>query len=270
MMSSCIKTVPTSIGLACVLLFAVSTSSAVELGTAPVLNAMDEGIQMARWEAATDFSFDDDKNDDAQSTSYASGRKSVFRAAAYSALLPGAGQFYLGSRKKARYFFAAEALTWIGYISFHSYGGWKKDDYVQYGAIHADAQLEGRGDEFADYVGFYESIYDFNSAGRVTDLDRAYLEDTPENHWQWNSDDEQRTYRDLKNSSREAYRRADLMIGIAVVDRIVSVIDAIRSTTRHNRQLGSEFGAAHDRSFRFSVQPFSDRCQVKLTLMTGL
>ncbi len=264
-----IRTGAVCLGMVCLALLA-SSASAVEFGPTPIQNAIEKDIQLANWQAATDFSFDKDKKESGTNSNLVTGRKSIFRAALYSALLPGGGQYYLGNRKKARYFFAAEALTWIGYISFHSYGNWRKDDYIRHASIYASADIEGRGDEFADLVGFYSSIDDYNRAGRVTDPDRPYLADTPENHWQWESDEAQLVFRDLKNSSRESYRRSDLMIGIAVVDRLVSLIDAVRSTLLYNRQIGNVFSESRDRSFKFSVQPFSSRCQVKLTLMTGL
>ena len=196
-------------------------------------------------------------------------RKSAWRAAAYSALLPGLGEYYVGSRKKARYFFAAEAVSWIGLFAFRTYGGWKKDDYINYAAERAGAQLEGKSDEFHDWVGFYSDIDQFNTLGRVSDRDRPYLEDTPENHWRWQSLDDRMAYRDLKNRSREAYRRADFMIGVMILSRIVSIIDAVHDA----RQTGSLFEeASADESGRrlvydVDVDPFAGEWRVALHLV---
>lgn len=193
---------------------------------------------------------------------------SVAKAAMLSALLPGLGEYYVGNRSKAKYFFGAEALTWVGFFAFRTYGGWKEDDMIRLAAEKADADLEDKDDEFLDWVGFYQSIDEFNTLGRVGDPDRPYLEDTPENHWLWLSDADREAYRELKNSSRSAYRRSDFMIGVAVVNRIISVIDAVRDAKRSNRRLDDEFGDKEGFNYRFSVDPLDPDTQVTLTIYT--
>ena len=199
-----------------------------------------------------------------------SGGKSIFKAALFSSLVPGAGQYYLGKRRTARYFFAAEALTWLGYLSFRTYGNWRQDDYIAYAATYANADLAGKSDDHLTWVGFYGSIREFNSFGRAWDPERAYLEDTPENHWEWQSDDDRQTYRDLRNRSLEAYRRSDFMIGVAILDRVVSVIDAVRSAHKLNRRIDMDSSdRGQGRSFKLAVNPFSSRRQVCLTFYPG-
>ncbi len=194
------------------------------------------------------------------------GRKSVVKAALLSALLPGAGEYYLGNRGKARYFFAVEAISWAGCIAFRTYGHWRKDDYIRYARTNAGADLEDKSEEFRDLVGFYTSIDDYNSLGRVYDPERPYLYDTPDNHWRWQSDADQAAYRNLKNRSREAYRRAKYMIGIAVANRIVSILDAIRDTRRVNRSLEGSYSLEHPLQIQFGS--FDDGAQVQLALRT--
>ena len=198
-----------------------------------------------------------------------SGRKSVFKAVLYSALIPGGGQFYLGQRRTARYFFTAEALTWVGYLSYHMNGDWRKNDYIEYAATHANAQLEGKSDDFITWVGFYNNIREFNSLGRAYDNGRPYLEDTPDNHWEWQSAKDRRTFRDLRNRSREAYRRSDFMIGVAIIDRVISIIDAVRCTGKINRRIGSGDLSAANGAFEFSFDPLSSRHQLCLKFYPG-
>ncbi len=196
------------------------------------------------------------------------GRKSPVKAAALSALLPGLGQRYNGRNNKATYFFAAEAVTWLAFGSFRVYGSWREDDYIDYGNVHANAQLDGKSDEFLDWVGFYDNIDQYNTAGRVGDPDRPYLFDTPENHWEWQSTEAQRKYRDLKNSSREAFRRADFMIAVAVINRVVSMVDAVLDTRKINRQAdaGFELGGVQ---YDLDINPMSRDRQVTLSIYPG-
>ena len=95
------------------------------------------------------------------------------------------------------------------------------------------------------------------------------MPDTPENHWRWSSTEDRLEFRSLKNRSREADRRAELMIGVAVIDRIISIIDAVRATRKHNRQMRTDFSAQSQPSYRVSFNPFSSSRQVSLTVYTG-
>lgn len=243
--------------------------SAVELKQTPVRDAMSLALRGDEWDTPQEEPKPESKDEFGNPTqSNVDGKKSVYTAAGLSALLPGAGEYYVGSRDKAKYFFATEALTWIGFASFRIYGNWKKDDYIQYGNINAGAQLDDRSDEFLDLVGFYESIDEYNSFGRVFDPERPYLYDTPENHWRWQSSAQQATYRELKNQSREAYRRSEFMVGVAIVTRVVSIVDAVRDAIRHNKKVEFEFSQTDDYHFKFDVDPLNSRQQVRLTIST--
>ncbi|MBD3402517.1 hypothetical protein GF420_06455 [candidate division GN15 bacterium] len=244
---------------------------AIEFGRTPVQDAMRAQLQGDDWKDRDEF--DDPPQEDEEDTDEFDqprvGVKSTVQAALYSALLPGAGQYYLGKRKKARYFFAAEALTWIGYFSFKTYSGWKEDDYVRFAQRNANARLENKDDEFRDLVGFYTSTDEYNAFGRVFDPERPYYPDSPEYHWQWQDEEDQKTYRHLKNRAREADRRSEFMLGVAIVDRIISVIDAIRDGQKLKKQITDESFSTRERpDMKLKINPFASKTQIKLTLYT--
>ncbi|MFZ5981612.1 MAG: hypothetical protein ACOYVF_13370 [Candidatus Zixiibacteriota bacterium] len=247
-----------------------TAATAVELKSTPVQNAME--IQLALASRGDEFDqLNRKKTDDVTATENkietgTNSPKAVWKAGLLSALVPGAGEFYLGNKAKARYFFAAEALTWVGFIAFRTYGSWRKDDYIEYAAKYADAHIGDKDDEFHDLVGFYSSIYEYNTLGRVGDPERAYLEDTPENHWLWDSPEDQATYRALKTSSKDAYNRANFALGVAAIARIISVIDAVRDARKQNQRIDKEFSRSDKINYKFSVNPFSETGQVKFTL----
>jgi len=252
--------------IAALVLLATASSRAVDLKPTPVQSQFESslgsrGLQLLAADNDDAFVTDD------QPAVASSGRKSIGKAVLYSALLPGLGQYYTGYKTKARYFFAVELVAWTAYGGFRMYGDWKKDDYIEYGNIHANAQLANKDDEFLDWVGFYTDIDQFNSEGRVGDRERPYLFDTPENHWQWQSVGDQQMYRDLKNMSRESYRRANFMIFVAVLNRVISAIDAAIDVGRVNRTEGVDWqvgstrfelnlnAASRDRQFALTVYP---------------
>lgn len=196
-----------------------------------------------------------------------SGKKSAFRAALYSALLPGLGEHYVGKRTKAKVFFAAEAMTWISYIAFHTYGVWKKDDMIRFGADKAGASLDDKSDEYLDWVGFYNSSEEFNALGRVSDPERAYLTGS-ENYWQWTSEDDRNDFRSYKNSSRTAFDRANFMIVAAISNRIISIIDAIRDAKHVSRSEKIDISHKKSYNYKFALDPLSYNRQFTLTVMT--
>lgn len=250
---------------------AVGNISAVSLQQSPLHDAMRKSLAAERWQIdlSSGLQRGDEFGDAPGSTPVETGRKSVLKAALFSALVPGGGQYYLDRRRTARYYFAVEAATWIGYIAFRTYGNWRTTDYIDFAAVHAHAQLAGKSEDFLSWVGFYSSIREFNNLGRAFDPERPYLWDTPANHWEWQTDQERQTYRDLRNRSKEAYRKSDFMIGAAIVNRVISVIDAVRSAIRMNRRIGdSETFSQQDRSLKFRVDPLASR-QLSLTVYPG-
>jgi hypothetical protein len=236
-----------------------------EIPPSPVESAMQ--MQLALMNSGDEF--DEPKQEQKPTNSdgqnQRSGKKSIMKAGALSALIPGLGEYYVGHRQKARVFFAGEAVTWIGYASLRIYGHAKEQDYIRFARTNADAQLEEKSDDFRDMVGFYGDISEYNSFGRVFDPERPYLADTPENHWQWQSADDQATYRHLKNRSREAYRQSNFFIGLAIVSRVISVVDAVRDTKRANNRLDEDFSQA---PVKLEIDPLSATRQVAISVRT--
>lgn len=256
------------------LLLIVNSTAAfgLELKDSRIDRAMKQGLAEASWRNSVDEPFkteNESDNPDDNFNQQPPGHKSLFKAALYSAIVPGGGQLYVGSKKTARYFLAAELVTWIGYASFKTYANWKEDDYIRYAAVHANAQIEGRSEEFIDLVGFYSDIHEYNRLGRAFDPEREFLPDIPENHWLWQTEAERYNFRDLKNRSREADRRAEFMIGVAIIDRVISVIDAVRGARRANNRLKGSFASSDKPAYKFSVNPLSPRSQIRLTIYTG-
>jgi len=253
-----------------VVLFVTARASAIELKETPVQSGFHRNLLAV---SSGDINYSQPSQLFADKDAYKpwvdqDSKKSVARAALYSALLPGWGEHYVGHKRKARFFFSIEALGWIGFFASTAYGNWKKDDYIRFANERAGADLEGSDDWFLDMVGFYDDIDEYNSFGRIYDPDRPYLEDNTSNHWRWQSPSDKELYRHMKNQSREAYRRADFMIGLVVLNRVVSVIDAVRDAKRSQRTLDGSFSKASKVRYRFDVDPFSARRQLSFTLFT--
>jgi hypothetical protein len=240
------------------------TAQAAEVKPTPIQNNLKASILALG--SSDDFGKPASSKTKAPAGDFGSKRKSTAKAFLLSALVPGGGQYYLGHRSRARFFFAGEGVSWIGFLSFRLYGHWQKEDMIRFANERAGAQLEGKSNEMQDFVGFYTDIDDYNRAGRATDPQRPYLADIPTNHWRWLSASDQTAFRSLKNSSRSAYRRANFMIGMMLVNRLVSLIDVYRIVRRSHG--GESFSQEAPQKVRFEVNPFASTRQVSLTVMT--
>jgi TM2 domain-containing membrane protein YozV len=165
------------------------------------------------------------------------GMKSTTKAALLSLILPGAGEIYGGSSTKGKIFILSEASLWAGFFAFRTYGSWLEDDYRVYAAARAKVNLDGKSDGFFDQLAFYDSRDQYNQFALL--YYRGERQPYPEDdfwYWAWDSRESRAHYRDLKNRSKDASRRALYMAGLSLVNRIVSVVDAMKTVQSYNRK----------------------------------
>ncbi len=168
------------------------------------------------------------------------------RAVLYSLLLPGLGDYQLGNKGRATFFFAAEGLIWLSYAVFEVQGSQREDEYQDLAARFAGIADSGHSDEFyatlRDYDNSdeYEADVKFDGRielsddGRYPDrisadaLDQYFTDNRIEDYeaWQWASMDRRLQYSEVRSSSKTSYRRADYMFAAAAANRIVSAIVA--------------------------------------------
>lgn len=162
---------------------------------------------------------------------------SMGKAFLLSFVLPGAGEYYAGSKRMGKIFFGIEALLWATFAGFRTYGDWKKNDYIQFAAAHAG--VDGTGKDHTYYVAVenYDNIRDYNDAKlRQRNVKEMY----PENKaysWQWDGESSRKTFEKLRIASDNAYSRSLFVIGGIVLNHIVSGIDALRAAKK-DREVG--------------------------------
>ena len=169
------------------------------------------------------------------------GLKSTTKAALLSLILPGAGEIYGGSKTKGKIFILSEASLWAGFFAFRTYGAWLEDDYRVYAAARAKVNLEGKSEGFFDQLAFYDSRDQYNQFAPL--YYRGERQPYPEDdfwYWAWDSRESRAHYRDLKNRSKDASRKALYMVGLSLVNRIVSVVDAMKTVRSYNRRKSLE------------------------------
>jgi hypothetical protein len=166
---------------------------------------------------------------------------SRLKAIGWSLLLPGLGQQATGHPSRARVYFAAEAATAIGYVTGEAQGYALKRSYVDYAEQFAGvSSAEGKPDWYYRNLGRFRStdeyldeiartaraIYGDDLAAREAYVRRN--EPAPDERWTWRSDADRQEFRARRQGSRNALRRANFFLGAALLNRVVSAVDAAR------------------------------------------
>jgi hypothetical protein len=164
-----------------------------------------------------------------------------------SALVPGLGELRTGHTTMAAVHFAAEAAVWTTFVVFRVQGGLRRDDYVEYADVFAGVQnASGRSDDYLKQLARYirsdpgpnsyneREVRDTARALYPDDLDarQRYIEAheyTGDLAWDWETVENWKTYRDLRESSELSLQRSRFCIGAAVANRIASVLGLART-----------------------------------------
>lgn len=97
--------------------------------------------------------------------------KSIKRGFLYSLVVPGAGEFYAGSKIKAILFFGLEAGFWTGYFSYHKKGKNKEKEFLNFADAHWNVQAYSES-LLTRYAGYTENQVEYPGLKRdpVTQL----------------------------------------------------------------------------------------------------
>jgi hypothetical protein len=157
----------------------------------------------------------------------------------YSLLLPGLGEYTLGHHDRAKIFFLAEGAIWTSYAIFRVQGAHRKDIYHEFARVNAGVASRD-DDEFYRIIGNYVSSDGPFSANEQIRRearanypdDRAKQEEYYQEHaytgddtWTWQSQAMLDTYQDMRDASESAYHKSDFSLGLAIANRLISVVD---------------------------------------------
>jgi hypothetical protein len=165
--------------------------------------------------------------------------KSTSKAVMLSVLLPGLGQAYAGKTGRMYPYLGVEAATWTVYGIYRHYGNLREDDYQLFASTHAGIDPHGKDSDYYNHLEDYMSSEDYNEdalrESRLTMYSEPPTLYGDEDAWQWDSETSQEKYQDLKHDSWLAHKKATYTLGFAVLNRIVSAIDAARQVKIYNQ-----------------------------------
>jgi len=166
-------------------------------------------------------------------------KKNPGLAICLSLLLPGMGELYAGSFDEGKYFTMADGVLWGTVIGLNSFGNWKRDNYKSFARTYAGINPDGKDEDFYANIGDYLSVEDYN---RYEDLQRNFgaVYNTTKNYWNWGTDSRRKEYRDMWRSSEQAFNSIRFAVGALILNRIISIVNAVRLVTAHNKAVDQQ------------------------------
>jgi len=193
-------------------------------------------IEELRYEFTQNISIEEDIE-----LQYKQQKKKTGLAILYSALLPGMGELYAGDYSSGKYFTIADGVLWGSLIGVTAYANSQEDNYRSFAETYGGVDLDGKDAKYFANIGNYLDIYQYNYR---QELDRNF-EDIYNNetyYWKWSGQAQRSEYRDMWKSSETANNSTRFIVGALILNRIASVINAIRLVNAHNKNLKKELG----------------------------
>ena len=128
-----------------------------------------------------------------------------------SLILPGWGELKMQEKKRAKIFMATDLAVISTYFLGKSFNRWYIDRYTAYGALHADADMNGKNYAFIVNMSNYDSMDDYNH-DMMIHHNANYLDDIyedPSYNWQWDSTNNRINFNNMRESSLIAEKFAE-------------------------------------------------------------
>ncbi len=156
---------------------------------------------------------------------------------------------YAGNFESGRYFFGAELAMLLGIGMQYVRGSSFESDYKI--LARTNAGVSGDKDEqFWRDISAFNSIEEFN-ADRLRNRDFGRLYNPQTHFWQWNSDANRRQFRDLRIQSDKAYQSIYYFLAVMGINRVLSMINAVRGINTFNEVNGFSKDEDDKTSFYF-------------------
>jgi len=189
--------------------------------------------------------------------------KSAGGAFLRSLVLPGWGHRYVDNENwnRGRIHMGADLLFLGGSLGYNRQAIMTQNSMFTSTVQQAGVDIRSRDKSFQLAVAQFNSFVEYNLYQEQTRNWDRFLADTPQNRWEWRSEEERVRYNDMRAKYDDSKRQTSLLIGLMAVNRVVSGISAAISARNHNRTIpdfaiiperyGDETGFAARVSFRF-------------------
>jgi len=155
-----------------------------------------------------------------------------------SAILPGWGHYYVDKSdwKRGKYHLGADLILIMGYFGLDARASNIENQFITLANLRADASIAERDRAYRLAISQFNSLAEYNDFQRRSRNWNLILDDTTENRWHWNSIDDRIRYRDLRQDADQIRTQLPAVIGLLVVNRVISGISAF-TRARDNRDV---------------------------------
>jgi len=159
-----------------------------------------------------------------------------------SLFFPGWGELSISQKSRGQKLMAVDIILWLTVFNGKNLSKNYESDYRAFASEHAGVDWSHTDYLFAVDIGYYDDLNSYNSEKArqrslelKTDLNDGLIREYghaiyPENgdfDWQWESDSNRKSYKDLRISSANWDKYANFAIAGLIVNRVISLIDVM-------------------------------------------
>lgn len=145
-----------------------------------------------------------------------------------SLAVPGWGHYYVDNTdwNRGKFHLGADALLLISFFGLNIHSNNLQQNWFSYTRSKAGIDVEHRSRSIRLAVGDFNNLSAYNDYQlRNRNWDQL-IDETPENRWEWQSDEARGEYNEIRNRFENIDQQLPALIGLMVVNRVVSAISA--------------------------------------------
>ena len=145
-----------------------------------------------------------------------------------SIAVPGWGHYYTDNANwnRGKVHLGAELVLIGSFFGLNSRANRLENQFITLSDLKAGVDISVRGRAFRLAIGDFNSLDEYNDFQLRSRNWNRLIADMPENSWQWESVEDRRRYRELRSGSDRLRNQLPALVGLMVVNRVVSGISA--------------------------------------------
>jgi len=150
------------------------------------------------------------------------------KALLISFIVPGLGHHYVESDNwtRGKIHLATDIILIAGYFGLNSRANRLEGSLNTLARSKAGVSLTNRGREFELAIANYDNLAEYNDFQLRTRRWQNILPDTPENDWNWESDDSRFQFQDTRERISNSENQLPTLLSLMVANRVLSGINA--------------------------------------------
>ena len=145
-----------------------------------------------------------------------------------SLAVPGWGHYYVDKSdwNRGKYHLGADVMLIVSFFGLNIHSSNLQQNWYGYARSEAGIDIEHRNRTIQLAVGDFNNLSAYNDYQLRTRNWDQLLEDRPENRWNWADDEARAEYNEIRNRFENIDQQLPALIGLMVVNRVVSAISA--------------------------------------------